>query len=29
VTARMGPIELWAIQEAIDSAAKSINWKRK
>jgi hypothetical protein len=29
VTAGLGPVELWAIQEAIDSAAKSINWKRK
>jgi len=29
VTANMGPIDLWAIQQAIESAAKSVNWKRK
>jgi hypothetical protein len=25
----VGPIELWGLQEAIDSAAKSIAWKRR
>jgi len=25
----VGPIELWGIQESIDSAAKSVAWKRR
>lgn len=27
--AGVGPIELWAVQEAIDSVAQRISWKPK
>lgn len=29
VVADLGPIEVWSIQQAIDSAAKSVNWSRR